>query len=805
MELLAPAGNRDSLIAAVQAGANAVYLGGKAFGARHYASNFSMEELEEAIRYCHLRDVSVYVTVNTLIHERELGELSSYLDELGKLQVDGIIVQDLAVAQFAKKIAPQIEIHGSTQMTVHNAASAVALEKLGFSRIVVARELTLEEIATICKSTQLEVEIFVHGALCIAYSGQCLMSSIIGGRSGNRGKCAQPCRLPYQLECNGKKVLLSDGNHLLSPKDLNFINYLDQFKDMGVASLKIEGRMKSPEYVATVVNEYRESLDKKTDKKISSRRLSKIFNRGYSNSYLKDLSGKEMMATGKPNNQGEVIGYTEVVEKRNQVKLVAPVSPGDQLEIFLENREKKVIEIFQENDHSITLDNSLKVLKGQEVFRVFDAAHMKWAEQFYKNIKLENQSISLKFEVTGSFGEPLKLKVNDLNGVSVEIEGEVHLTKSEKMALTPELLKKQLGKLGGTPFVLNGLAVKIPQSSYLPISELNNLRRLAVEKLIDIRVNNFSGKKVVGAAQIKDINLADISRCSLPQIMPKLSVQISNIEQLKKVAHLQFEEISFEGDFKKGLIEAKKVLKIAKEFNKKIILKFPRILPEENYDIYLQAIKSNELDSFDGVYLSNLALIDEIKKQYPKISIYGDFSLNIFNHISLVEYLKIGFDEITVSPELTLKEIRELSHFWGNKIQISVHGFQEVMVSKFCMIGSYLGNISKDSKCSGPCTRGFYTLRDRKNECFSLLTDENCRMHIFNGKELSMLSSIKDLLSLQVSTWKIDGRFIEDDQLAIIINEYIKGISSGKSMTKNNEKEILTGQLTRGHYFRGVE
>lgn len=219
MELLAPAGNRDSLVAAVQAGANAIYLGGKSFGARHYASNFSMEELKEAIQYCHLRNVSIYVTVNTLIHERELTDLAIYLEELGKMKIDGIIVQDLAVAEIARKVAPQIEIHGSTQMTVHNAQSAIALEKLGFSRIVLARELTLEEIRTICQSTKLEVEIFVHGALCIAYSGQCLLSSMIGGRSGNRGKCAQPCRLPYQLERDGKKVVISESNHLLSPKD----------------------------------------------------------------------------------------------------------------------------------------------------------------------------------------------------------------------------------------------------------------------------------------------------------------------------------------------------------------------------------------------------------------------------------------------------------------------------------------------------------------------------------------------------------------------------------------------------------
>lgn len=806
MELLAPAGSRDSLVAAVQAGANAIYLGGKSFGARHYASNFSIEELREAIQYCHLRNVSIYVTVNTLIHERELMDLASYLEELGKMGIDGIIVQDLAVAKIARKVAPQIEIHGSTQMTVHNAASAIALEKLGFSRIVLARELTLEEIRTICQSTQLEVEIFVHGALCIAYSGQCLLSSMIGGRSGNRGKCAQPCRLPYQLECNGKKVVLPEGNHLLSPKDLNFIDYLDEFKEMGIASLKIEGRMKSPEYVATVVNSYRNALDKASGEKPSNEKLYKVFNRGYSNGYLQNLSGKKMISTEKPNNQGEMIGYTEVIGKRNQIKLNTSIYPGDQLEILLENNEKRVIEVSQEYDQYIVLEDSLKILKGKEVFRVFDSSHMKWAEEFYKNVKSENQQISLKFEISGSFGEPLKLKVIDSSGFSAEVQGETLLAQSEKMTLTLELLKKQLGKLGGTPFVLDELVTQIPESSYLPLSELNKIRRLAIEKLIEIRVNNHSNNKEITTEE-KQLDLKRIrkSSSSTSKNIPKLSIQVTNIEQLKKIAHLEFAEISFEGDFKKKLVEAKEILKVAKDFNKKMILKIPRILPEEDYDVYLQAIKSNQLADFDGVCLSNLALLDEIKKQYPQMTVYGDFSLNIFNHISLEEYLELGFDEVTLSPELTMKEVRELSQVVGDKIQIFVHGFQEVMVSKFCMIGSYLGNVSEDSKCSRPCLKGSYTLRDRKDEQFTIATDENCRMHIYNGKELSMLSSVRDLLSLQVSTWKIDGRWIENESLFRIIEEYNQGILSEKNIPKDQEKDIVAGQLTRGHYFRGVE
>lgn len=298
MELLAPAGNLECLVAAVQSGADAVYLSGKAFGARSFADNFDEAELEKAIDYCHIRGVKVYVTVNTLVLDKETAELCDYLRFLSRAGADGIIVQDMGVLKIARDIVPDLPIHASTQMTVHNSEGVKALEELGVKRVVLARELSSESIESISKNTNAELEVFGHGALCMCYSGQCLMSSIIGGRSGNRGKCAQPCRLPYSTGDNSSKAFL------MSLKDLSSLSHIESLMSMGVASLKIEGRMKGPAYVAAVVGTYRRYLD--NPHKIEQADidlLDAIFNRGgLTDGYLTGKTGKAMFAFNKPDD-----------------------------------------------------------------------------------------------------------------------------------------------------------------------------------------------------------------------------------------------------------------------------------------------------------------------------------------------------------------------------------------------------------------------------------------------------------------------------------------------------------------------
>ncbi|MDF2523853.1 MAG: peptidase, partial [Clostridiales bacterium] len=353
IELLAPAGDWDAFIAAVESGADAVYLGGKLFNARQFAGNFDNEHLKKALDYAHVRGINIYLTLNTLLTDSEIKQAVDYVEEAYLMGIDGVIVQDLGFAGFLRKYIPQLDLHASTQMTVYNPEGVKVLEQLGFKRVVLARELTIEEINRIVKNTSIEVEVFNHGALCVSYSGQCLMSSMIGGRSGNRGKCAQPCRLPYQLLQNGKVVENKSGRYLLSTKDICSLNELDKLINTGIRSLKIEGRMKNPEYVATVVKTYRKYLDMLQDRNVDNskykvekqdmRDITQIFNRGgFTTGYLNGKPGKDLMSYEKPKNWGVLLG--EVISYDNYSKLVTiklseDIAIGDGMEIWNEDEE----------------------------------------------------------------------------------------------------------------------------------------------------------------------------------------------------------------------------------------------------------------------------------------------------------------------------------------------------------------------------------------------------------------------------------------------------------------------------------
>ena len=356
MELLAPAGTKEAFLAAIANGANAVYLAGKKFGARAYASNFEEDELAEVIRHAHLKNMQVHVAVNTIVDRDELPQLREYLSFLYDVGADAVLLQDLGAVRLAKEIVPQMPLHASTQMTVHNIAGVQALEELGFSRVVLARELSIPEIREICKKSRVEIECFVHGALCVCYSGQCLMSSMIGGRSGNRGRCAQPCRLPYTLvDAQGNDVLGDTaGNFLLSPRDLNAIELIPQLLDAGIDSLKIEGRMKRPEYVATIVHTYRKAIDhhlgvrREAVDDADRAHLAQVFNRDFTTAYMEKRQGRYMMSDRRPNNRGLLIGRVTAYDRSSHmvtVKLSEGLSVRDQVDFWVKVGGRVSVEI----------------------------------------------------------------------------------------------------------------------------------------------------------------------------------------------------------------------------------------------------------------------------------------------------------------------------------------------------------------------------------------------------------------------------------------------------------------------------
>jgi collagenase-like PrtC family protease len=532
VELLAPAGNAESLRAAVENGADAVYLGGKLFNARQQAGNFDMPELREGLRYAHARGVSIYLTLNTLLSDGEIPQAVAYAKEACDAGIDGIIVQDFGLAALLRKTCPELPLHGSTQMTVYDLDGVRLLEKMGFKRVVLARELTLEQAAWIARNTELEVEMFVHGAMCVCYSGQCLMSSMIGGRSGNRGRCAQPCRLAWTLVSPDGKNRPSDRpRYLLSPKDMNTLEYIGEIAASGVRSLKIEGRMKSPEYVATVVRIYRKYLDialkqgnagnaAKLDIDEKDRHdLLQIFNRGgFSSGYLKGKKGAAMMSYDKPNNSGVCVGSVVSYDSRRRtlkIRLVETLNIGDGIEIWAGGSGSPGGTVTMIKKSGRNVKKAVKgdvveigffsgnIAPGMKVFKTADIELIREAQRTYANGNLRR--IPIRGAAVLEPGRPLVLTVEDDDGHRITVSGSVPAETAVNRPLTRDRLAGQLNKTGSTPFDFVQLDIRMQDGLVIPVSEINEVRRKGLEALYEARADRYPERRCGSAGVVPGV------------------------------------------------------------------------------------------------------------------------------------------------------------------------------------------------------------------------------------------------------------------------------------------------------------
>ena len=493
-ELLAPAGNPQALRAAVENGADAVYLGGKSFGARAYAENFDRQALGEALAYAHLRGVKVYVTVNTLVDNGEFGDLSEFLLFLFREGADALLVQDLGVIAWARRVLPDFPLHGSTQMTVHNAAGVRFLAGLGLRRVVLARETSYQELLEIRRQSALELEVFVHGALCISYSGQCLFSSMVGGRSGNRGSCAQPCRMAYSLVDDHGSNLGGDypGQHLLSTRDLMLLEKLPQLVQAGVAALKIEGRMKRPEYVATVVRIYRNALDRAWRdperyqvSEAEVRDLAQVFNRGFTTGYFDGRPGGLLMSHTRPNNRGLYLGRVLHATPGKGVvfKTRLPLRVGDGIEFWMQKGDREGITVHSmllhlpgavqvqeaEPGSEVEIAVPFAVRPGDRVFKTHDERLISEARLSFTGPG--RLKVPIRVIVRARRGEPLELEAVDVDGVRAAVKGTLPGQAALKHPLTPEVAQAQIERLGNTPFSLTGLDCDLDGVAMYPLSE----------------------------------------------------------------------------------------------------------------------------------------------------------------------------------------------------------------------------------------------------------------------------------------------------------------------------------------------
>ncbi len=772
-ELLAPCGTLESVYAAVQNGADAIYLGGSRFSARAYASNFTDEVMIEVIKYCHLYNVKVYVTVNTLIKDLEVSAVMEYVRFLNNIGIDALIIQDLGIVYLIKNNFPHLELHASTQMTIHNGEGAKFFKNQGFKRVVLSRELSLKEIKYISTDLNIETEIFVHGALCICYSGQCLMSSLLGGRSGNRGRCAQPCRLPYNLIDDSKKDMAR--GYLLSPKDICTIYDIRKIVESGTSSLKIEGRMKRPEYVAGVVDIYRRAIDsvyenKTFDFESENKKLLKLFNReGFSSAYFNGNIGRDMMAYNFPKNTGIMLGK---VNKDMTITLDEDLNVKD----GLRNGEEgfNVNKIIKGNEEVLSAKKGERVKlspmnykKFDELFKTSDMELLNTLSSSYKDIygKKNGFDVCCKFKI----GEPIQLEVV-YNGEKLKIIGD-KVENAIKKPLAKDKLEENLLKSGNTPFKIDKVIFNCYEEGFLPVSAINKSRRELIEKIEELHLKNNNMDIV------ENINYNREKKKDLQ--LEKLLVEVSDMEQLEGCILEGVENILINPFVKVKPIALEKVN------IKRVYLKIPNIIKEE-FDEICNYIDKN-LNTIFAIVTANAGIINLYK---DKIQIIGDYKLNIFNKYAL-DFWSSHLAMASISVELNKKEISDVIKNCPIPVYNQVYGKLELMVSEYCPIGSTIGGKNEENNCKGSCLKGTYFLKDRKGEEFLVKTDKYCRSHIYNNKPLNLIDNLKELTNVN---HRID--FVDEsrEQVINIIRAY-----------KNRSFKDGFEAYTRGHYKRGVE
>lgn len=781
MELLSPAGNREALGAAIACGADAVYLGYTAFGARSYAGNFDAEQLKEAIEYAHERGKAIYVTVNTLVKQCEVDDLCDVLELLSRLDADAVIVQDLGVARIALARFPQLTLHASTQMTIHNAQGAQLMRDAGFARVVPARECSLSELRLMA-DTGVQIEAFAHGALCVAVSGQCLFSSMIGGRSGNRGRCAQPCRLPYQLE---------DGTsgYLLSTRDLMLIDRLPELRDAGVYSLKLEGRMKRPEYVGVVTRAYREALDAAQARvpyhpsADTLAQLRQIFNRGgFTEGYAMGRSNAALMSWERPNHWGIPVGrITALRGPLAKVRLSEDLHDGDGLQV----RGKSECDLtYSGNDTARGAEATVRMVAGgasvgDAVYRLTDAMQMK---DIREAMSREGVRIPLTAKLRAVPGELPVLCLSDSDGHSVRATGDAPVMLAQRRAMTVESALGQIGKTGGTPYVIETLSLEGDQA-FMTAGMLNALRREALEAMRGCRIAPRRGAR-------EPVHVP----ARMPDMRRMLIAQGGNLADAQALMESGADAFVWQPQsYRVDALE--RALSACPQARPAFFL--PTMTQTDELKA-LHAFVLCHAERFCAVVVSNPG---QLALDWPA-PVWGGQGLNVMNDESAAFFFAAGAQRLTASCELTERELRELFDRGGN-YEIEVYGRTQLMLLSHCPHRTRVGDERQDAACNACASRGgvpdIYT--DRKGYRFSarrLRMEHGCVVRLYNSVPTDMARYARQLHALGCS---LRVSFTDEpiDRQREIVSSYRGILDQGVAMHQPEEN------VTAGHFRRGVE
>ncbi len=809
IELLSPAGDFECLKAAVQNGADSVYFGGSLFNARASAENFDNEGLKKAIDYCALRNVKTHLTLNTLIKDSEFESAVALAKQAYEFGIDAIIVQDIGLARFLIQNFPDLPLHASTQMSIHNVEGVKEAESLGFQRVVLARELPLNEIEHICRNSHVEIEAFIHGALCICYSGQCLFSSAVGGRSGNRGKCAQPCRLPYEFvssSFNGSEKILDQG-YLLSPRDLCGLNFIPNLIKAGVTSLKIEGRMKTPEYVATVTRIYRKYIDMAlSDQKYivddsDVHDLLQVFNRGgFSNGHLTDSPNRDLIFKEKSNNMGLYVGNISHYNKNKghvTLTLNENLGIGDTVSFENENSKYTVSELMIGNKNLVSCAPSKKVTIGRmkgnisvgdKVYKLASKSLSTIASNSYKSV--EKRKLPLCCKVFVKKNEPISIHVatqtltEDIlyHNIEINVTSDVVPVDALKTPITEERIISQIDKTSNTPFEFKSIKVYLDDGLYIPsIASLNELRRSAFEKLEE-EILTRKRRNLTSSHSIRSFSH------KIKQLEhPKISLFLRNL-------HCDYDYTQLDKKIIKQIYLPLKVF-VNKEYfdiirylsdNYPVFIYMPTIIKSNYRNIILTEVE-HIIERFHvkGFVVSNLGdiyLLDKYAKDYDFI---GNYSLNVFNCLTLEELQNLGLNRVTLSRELNQEDLNELlQRATSIDTELIVYGNLPLMATNYC----FLGKTNKCyPKCGVNCKKDKkYYLKDRLGFKFQVIPDE-----------IQTVSLIMNSKILSIATENIPVNFVRVDIIDETIDEVNNIIDTVYNRKRLEGKNYTNGNLNK--------
>ncbi|WP_313568715.1 U32 family peptidase [Acetoanaerobium noterae] len=744
-ELLAPAGNREALIAAISNGCDAIYLGMQKFGARAYSSNFDFESLKEAISYAHLRNVKIYVTMNTIVFENEIEAMKRQMHQLNEIGVDAIIVADLAAFDYLVNNFADMEAHCSTQMGIDDLDGTLLFKELGANRIVLSREVPIEKVKEIKKIAKVPLEIFVHGALCVSYSGNCLMSGLIGYRSGNRGRCVGSCRKEYEIIDKTTDDALGK-NYILSTKDLNTIDYIDDLKE--IDSLKIEGRMKEPAYVANVVSRYRRALDHKiTDEDKTN--LSKTFNRTFTKGYLFHEDKKDITNILRPNNYGYEIGrISNIVKGMYEIKLTRPLNQNDIIRVSHNNEDivLTVVKLYDKEGKLINRANDIGYIKIKEKLSKGDVVYLTKDYLYYKelesSLEKEFKRFNLDIKVNAQPNSKLIIEAEGL-GFNYLYEGEDILSEAINNPTTKEQVIKQFSRLNDTIFELNNVIYE-ECNVFIPAKLLNVARREIVQALYELKLN--SKKKSIKALKAKE-------KISFTPREPYFTASVTSKEQYDACVSFGIKEIYFDNTVRR------------------------------NQNDYKEKEGPLLIGGYGGIY--------HYRKTNPFIT---DYSLNVVNSDSCYELFKLGAKRVTLSYELNKTQIEDLISSYYEKndgypaLEMIVYGRAPMMFSKYCPL-------KKMNQC-GSCKTKSYELKD-EHGTFPIITHEDCTTTILNGKILNLLDEVQNIKG--VEAFRLNFTVESKEQVIKTINMAMKKLKS-----KDNQIIFNKETDTRGHFNKEI-